>query len=207
MSAAPGIVIARMLAKVALKYARNWAMKEARVRGEWVGELQSEKPVCREAAVQAGYCADSKCRLVLNAGRSPLFFRHESGYDYKFETPLITDGGSTPRMARGLVKKWADLEPFGKFKIPFYQHDSNYANAGCWVRLPREEALKYGVPVGPRAVHTDWVWMPLSRVMADTLMFQCMPCGGRNGEVNAIFRAVRVGGGAAWRRHRERTHV
>ena len=50
MSAAPGIVIARMLAKVALKYARNWAMKEARVRGEWVGELQSEKPVCLESA-------------------------------------------------------------------------------------------------------------------------------------------------------------
>lgn len=47
--------------------------------------------------------------------------------------------------------------------------------------------------------------MPLSRVMADTLLFQMMPsCGGRNGEVNAIFRAVRVGGGAAWRRHRER---
>lgn len=193
------------LASIALVYARNWSMKEARVRGEFRGKFGLEVDAEPKTAVKAGYRAGTPCKFIVNDPIDPSYFRHESGYDYMLETPLVTDGGSTPRLARKLCKKWADLEPFGKFRIPFFNHDANYTHAGCWVRLPREEANKYEIDVPLGADRSDWIWMPLSRVMADTLLFQMMPsCGGRNGEVNAIFRAVRVGGGRAWRRHRAR---
>ena len=197
--------LAKRLASIALVYARNWAMKEARVRGEFRGKFGLEIDAAPEVALQAGYRAGTPCKFVVNSPLDPLHFAHESGYDYMFDTPLVTDGGSTPKLARKACKDWADLEPFGRFKFAFFFHDAAYRDAGCWVRLPRAVAVEHGVEVEPGASKTKWVWMRLTRVMADTLLFQMMPsCGGRNGEVNAIFRAVRVGGRRAWRRHRMR---
>ena len=204
MSANAGLIVAKILAGLAVEYAKKWATKKARIRGQWLGRAPMEMPVDEAAAEQAGY-AGAECRFVAHDARDPLHFAHESGYDYMFDTPLITDGGSTPKLARKACKDWADLEPFGRFKFAFFFHDAAYRDAGCWVRLPRSVAVEHGVKVEPGASKTKWTWMRLTRGMADTLLFQMMPSlDGRNGEINAIFRAVRVGGGGAWKRHRRR---
>ena len=204
MSAA-GILIAKALEKVARDYVVHWATKQARVRGEWIGRNPVECPVCKEAAVEAGYSEKDECRLVVHDSFDPLRFRHESGYEYMFDTPLVSDGGSVPKLAQEACKSWAELSPFGKFKRDFYFHDAAYRDAGCWVRLPREEANRFQIDVPFNSDLSVFTWMPLTRRMADTLLFQMMPSsGGRNGEVNAVFRALRLGGGSAWRHHRER---
>lgn len=196
-----------LLFKIAKIYAREWAMKSARVRGRWRGAWSVEVAACREAAQQAGYESNT-CRLVVNGDIDPRRFMHESGWEYMAETPLISDGGSTPVIARKVCKNWADLEPYGIFKDAFYFHDSAYRFRGCWVRMPRDAANKFAIDVPLGAELSVWTWMPLTRAMADTLLFQQMPsCGGRNGEINAIFRAVRVFGGAAWRAHRKRDRL
>jgi hypothetical protein len=190
MSALAAKSIGTILAKVAWHLIRNWAHKSARKRGEWRGEWAQETPVEPEAAAQAGYPTARACRLVVNSMVNPRHWHHESGADYMPDTPLVTDGGSTPAIAREHCSKWADLEPFGRFTDAFYFHDAAYRDAGCWVRLS---------PTNP------WEWMPLSRAQADTLLFQQMPStGGRNGEANAVFRALRVFGGRAWAAHRRR---
>lgn len=193
-----------LLLNISRKYARYWALKEARVRGRWRGDWALEISADPEAAMQAGYNG-AVCRLVVNGEDDPRRFQHESGWEYKADTPLVSDGGSTPVIARHACKDWADLEPFGTFKDPFYFHDAAYKSRGCWVRMPRSDANKHGIDVLFDSEMSIWTWMPLTRTMADTLLFQMMPsCGGRNGEINAIFRAVRVFGGSAWRQHRRR---
>ena len=190
----------KLLFKLAKKYAKQWAMKEARVRGEWLGAWAMEVDASEEAAAQAGYNPATPCKLVVAGDTDPRRFRHESGWEYMADTPIITDGGSTPVLARKACKKWADLSPFGRFKDAFYFHDAAYRSRGCWVRMPREAANEHGIDVPLGSELSVWTWMPLTRGMADTLLFQMMPSlGGRNGEINAIFRAVRVGGGRAWR--------
>lgn len=197
--------VAKVLAKVAWRLVRMWAQKKARIRGEWLGRWKSVTPADAVAAAQAGYNADTPTRLIVNDRRDPRRWRHESGTEYMPDTPGITDGGSTPALARDAVKKWADLEPFGKFADAYFFHDAVYRDAGCWVRLPKAEAAKHGLSVPKGSDLSAWTWMPLTRAMADTLLFQQMPsCGGRNGEVQAIFRAVRVGAARAWRNHRRR---
>lgn len=195
----------KFLLDLAKKYAKQWAMKEARVRGEWLGSWAVEIEASAEAAEQAGYNPATPCRLIANGDPEPRRFRHESGWEYMADAPIITDGGSTPVLARGACKKWADLEPFGRFKDAFYFHDSSYRSRGCWVRMPRDAANAHGIDVPLGSELSAWTWMPLTRGMSDTLLFQMMPSlGGRNGEVNAIFRAVRIGGGRAWKAHRAR---
>ena len=196
--------IAKVLAAVAAKYVKEWATKDARVRGKWEGRLMVDLPADIGAIIEAGYSPRDECRFIVNCEDDPLRFVHESGYEYKMDTPLVSDGGSTPKIARGLCKSWADLEPFGKFKHAFYFHDAAYRDAGCWARLPKMVAEHYGIAMdGDKSV---WTWMPLTRGMADTLLFQMMPSSdGHNGEVNAIFRALCLGGGSAWTAHRLRS--
>lgn len=192
MSALAAKSVAAILAKVAWKLVRAWAHKSARKRGEWRGEWAQESAVDPVAAAQAGY-RTRPCRLVVNSTDDPRRWVHESGTEYMADTPLVTDGGSVPAIAVEHCAKWADLQPFGKFKDAFFFHDAAYRDAGCWVRLS---------PAG------EWDWMPLSRAQADTLLFQQMPStGGRQGEVNAVFRALRLFGGPAWKAHRRRETV
>lgn len=192
MSALASSSVSAILAKVALKLIREWAHKSARKRGEWRGAWAQESAVDPVAAAQAGY-RGSDCRLVVNSTDDPRRWGHESGAEYMADTPLVTDGGSIPALAAEHCAKWADFDPFGRFKDAFYFHDSAYRDAGCWVRL---------------SPSNEWDWMPLTRAQADTLLFQQMPStGGRQGEVNAIFRALRLFGGRAWKAHRRRKTV
>lgn len=194
--------------RIAMKYARQWAMKEARVRGVWLGKLAQETTAEPVAAAQAGYRSSTPVRLVIGDAVDPLRWKHEGGTEYRMDDPLITDGGSTPKLARDACKNWADLDPFGGFRREFYFHDAAYRSAGCWVRLPTVLAKEHGLDVAKGKVLTDWLWMPLSRAMADLLLFQQLPSsGGRNGEVQAIYRAVRLGAARAWRNHRRRAET
>lgn len=182
--------IGAILASVAKRLIKDWAHKSARKRGEWRGEYAQEIPVDPEAAAQAGYPATRPCRLIVNSKDNPRHWVHESGVEYMFDTPLISDGGSTPEPARRACKEWADLEPFGRHREAFYFHDAAYRDAGCWVRMSGTN---------------EWEWMRLTRAQADTLMFQMMGSShGRKGEAHAIFHAVRVFGGRAWQGHRRR---
>jgi hypothetical protein len=182
-------VILGILAKKAADYAKNWAQKSARPRGEWAGKF-TDSPVDNIAAIQAGYRSGTPCRFFLPDLKAPLTFIHESGVKYRFD-PAVSDGGSTPVFTRTLNNDWADLRPFGRLKQAFYAHDSMYAESGCWIQMP-------GWYKG------DWRWMPLTRAQADLLFFQMLTVTGRKAECFAIWRAVRRFGRWAWRRHRAR---
>jgi hypothetical protein len=175
------------LGKKAVEYAKNYVMKSARARGSWAGQL-TETAVDSVSAVQAGYRPDTPCRFVFADPADPWMFVHESGTKYRF-TDGVSDGGSTPPIAREKLEAWADLHPYGKFKLAFYGHDATYRDAGCFVLLPGE---------------TEWQWLPLTRPAADYLFFQMLTVNGRRGEVFGIWRAVRRFGFWSWNRHRAR---
>jgi hypothetical protein len=200
--------IIRILGHKALKWAKQKVMRSVAPRGDWLGKYQVERRTTSIAAIQAGYPDKRECRLYIVDKADPRRWRHrESGAEYMPETPVVSDGGSTPWFLRKPVKAWADLEPFGKFKDQFVTHDSGYANAGVWVR----RALDYvapgaGEPPDLNVVYTDWEWLKLTRGQIDALFRDQMTTNGRTGEIFAIWRAVRRFGTPAWREHRRRAN-
>lgn len=182
--------ILSILARKAIEYAKNWAVKSARPRGEWLGRA-SDASVTDEAAVQAGYKSGTPCRLIIADEKDPLRWRHESGVEYRVGDG-ISDGGSTPAFLRDTVKSWADIEPFGRHAHAFYAHDSFYRDGGCFVR---------------KTPAAEWEWMRLNRGQADFLFFQMLCSTGRRAEVFAIWRAVRRFGGRPWAAYRKRDAV
>ena len=179
--------ILSILARKAIDYAKNWAVKSARPRGTWLGKA-SDAAVTDEAAVQAGYKSGTHCRLIIADEKDPLRWRHESGVEYRVGDG-ISDGGSSPGFLRERVKPWADIEPFGRHAFAFYAHDFVYRDAGCFVR---------------KSSDSEWEWMRLNRGQADFLFFQMLCSTGRQAEVFAIWRAVRRFGGRAWWMNRRR---
>jgi len=179
------------VARFALRLARDWAVREGRVRGKWVGGYEREMPVDADVGVQAGYTPGSPCRLVIADAENPRRWIHtESGLEYRADFPLVTDGGSTPPLARNVCKEWADLKPFGRHKDAWYFHDSAYRNAGCWVRQSSDGL---------------WEWMRLTRGQSDAFLYQQLPSsGGKNLEAAGVYHGVRSFAGPAWRRHRRR---
>ena len=173
-----------ILTRKALDYAKNYAMKSARPRGEWRGKID-EFPCDSEAARQAGYSAHTKCRYIVVRPSDPLRFRHESGVEYLVGDG-VSDGGSTPPFLRKPVEAWADLEPFGTHKYAFYFHDAMYHDGGVFARKDGDA----------------WRWLKLNRGQADFLFLQALTVTGRNAEVFAIWRAVRRGGARSWKRAR-----
>ena len=174
-----------ILTRKALDYAKNYAMKSARPRGEWRGKAD-EYPCDDEAVRQAGYKPGTPCRFVCSRVSHPLRFRHESGVEYLVGDG-VSDGGSTPPFLRKPCAAWADLEPFGAHKYAFYLHDAMYHDGGVFARKDGD----------------DWRWLKLNRAQADFLFLQALTATGRNAEVFAIWRAVRRGGARAWRRARQ----
>ncbi len=179
--------ILSILARKAIEYAKDWAMKSARPRGEWLGKV-SATPVDDVAAVQAGYKSGTPCRFILADEKDPLRWRHESGVEYRVGDG-ISDGGSAPDFLRDRVRAWADIEPFGRHAFAFFAHDSFYRDAGCFVR---------------KTPDAEWEWVRLNRGQADLLFFQMLCSTGRRAEVFAIWRAVRRFGGGPWAMYRRR---
>ena len=183
-------MIAKTLAAAAVDYARNWAKKEAKIRGLWVGCPPEMLPVSPEAAVQAGYREDQVCRLFIEAAVNPLHFKYKTGCSFKADYPIISDGRSGLLLLNDLPKDYFDLEPFGVHLPSWGFHDAAYARRGCWWRANDD---------------SEWLWLTLTRKQADMLLFQMLPAtGGKNLEVRAVYAAVRAFGGKAWKRHRER---
>ena len=177
-----------LLAEKAKDYAIAWAHKSVRARGKFIGEY-TDFPIDPAAAVQAGYSAETPCRFVYCLESNPLRFVHESGTEYMVSDG-VSDGGSTPPITRETLKAWADLQPYGKLKQAFYFHDGLYRDGGCFVRRNSMET---------------WQWMRADRAMADVLFYQAMTaCDAENGEIRAIYYAVRAGAGVAWANHRAR---
>ena len=177
-----------ILAKKAQEYAEDWAKKDARSRGTFCGSC-AEYPVDSVAAVQAGYSANTKCVFLFPDLSDPLRLVHESGVQYLVGS-CVSDGGSTPPPLREPCKEWIDLEPFGKLKRAFFLHDCIYRDGGVFVRRSDDE---------------DWQWMKCTKKMADLIFFQAMTaCGANNIECRAIYAAVLVGAGIAWKNHRNR---
>ncbi len=179
--------ILSILARKAIEYAKNWAVKSARPRGTWMGKA-SESCVTDEAAVQAGYKSGPPCRLIIADEQDPLRWRHESGVEYRVGDG-ISDGGSTPFFLRDTVKSWADIEPFGRHANAFYAHDSFYRDGGCFVR---------------KTTAAEWEWMRLNRGQADFLFLQMLCSTGRQAEVFAIWQAARRFGARPWAVYRKR---
>ena len=179
--------ILSILARKAIEYAKNWAVKSARSRGTWQGKA-SVTPVDDDAAVQAGYKSGTPCRLIIADERDPLRWRHESGVEYRVGDG-ISDGGSTPEFLRDTVESWADIEPFGRHSHAFFAHDSFYRDGGCFVR---------------KTPGAEWEWMRLDRGQADFLFFQMLCSTGRRAEVFSIWRAVRRFGARPWAVYRKR---
>ena len=179
--------ILSILARKAIEYAKNWAVKSARPRGEWLGKA-SDARVTDEAAVQAGYKTGTPCRFIIADEIDPLRWRHESGVEYRVGDG-ISDGGSTPYFLRDAVDSWADIAPFGRHASAFFAHDSFYRDGGCFVR---------------KAPDAEWEWMRLNRGQSDFLFFQMLCSTGRRAEVFAIWRAVRRFGARPWAAYRKR---
>lgn len=188
------VKIAKILANKAIKWAKQEMMEPATVRGDWVGEYKLVTHATPHAAEQAGYAWGKPCKLFVNdLDDNPRRWVHRSSKcEYAAETPIVSDGGSTPGFMRKPLKDYVDLAPFGKFIDDFILHDSAYANAGCWVRES---------PTSP------WLWLELEKRQADALFRDTMRTNGRRGEIFAIWRAVYRFGGGAWNAHRRREQL
>ena len=119
--------------------------------------------------------ADDPLRLVVPA----------LGFEYSFRGGFDSDGGSIPKILQGIPR--LRLKP-ASFLRSYFMHDYCYAAAGCWCRRPDAHA---------------WSSLPLTRAMADCLLYAGLTAEGATlAEARAIYRAVRIGGSVAWRKHR-----
>ena len=70
-----------------------------------------------------------------------------------------------------------------------------YDAGGVWVRDP-------AIP------KSDWVFVPTERVFGDILLLWGLSAeGANNATMQAVYRAVRVGAGAAWKNHRSHDRI
>jgi hypothetical protein len=187
-----GIVVselALLLAKKAANYAQDWALKDVRPRGKFLGRC-GEIPVPDDQVFAAGYDRGTPCCYVVQDASDSLRWRHESGVEYLIPNMLISDGGSTPRWSRILFKRWMDLNPFGKFKFAFFLHDGIFRNGGCMVRVNE---------------NAPWQFVEMDMSVANLILFQaCTSLGGNNIECHGIFEGVEKGGRRYWLEHERR---
>lgn len=142
------------------------------VHGEWLGQLLYDQHGDRYTVVQS---ADAPLRLAVPA----------LGFEYAYRGGFESDGGSIPAVFQHI--KRLRLTP-DAFLRSYFLHDYAYAFAACWVREP-----------GGRV----WAHLPLTREMADCLLYVGLSAEDATlAEARAIYRAVRIGGGMAWRQHR-----
>lgn len=143
------------------------------VHGEWLGSLEYDK--------------DGPLYLVRQPAKEPLrLYIPELGYEYAYRGGFESDGGSIPVAFRAIKK--LRLRP-DEFLRSYFLHDYAYANAAVYVR-----------PLGTADV---WSRMPLDRAMADCLLYVGLTAEDATlAEARAIYRAVRIGGSFAWRKHR-----
>ena len=142
------------------------------VHGEWLGSLE--------------YDQDGPLYLVRQPAKEPLrLYIPELRFEYAFKGGFTSDGGSIPSFFQDINR--LRLKP-DSFLRTYFLHDYCYLKAACWVRIPGSDR---------------WAWLPLTREMADCLLYVGLTAEDATlAEARTIYRAVRVGGGLAWRNHR-----
>lgn len=164
--------LAALAAKVAASLLDEALKVKPHVHGEWLGTLEYDK--------------DGPLYIVRQPAKDPLrLYVPELGFEYAFQGGFESDGGSIPSFFQDVPR--LRLKP-DSFLRTYFLHDYCYLKAACWVRLPGACA---------------WSWLPLTRAMADCLLYVGLTAEDATlAEARAIFRAVRIGGGIAWRQHR-----
>lgn len=142
------------------------------VHGEWMGDLRFE----RDGEIwHVQQPAEYPCRLWIP----------QVGFEYAWKGGFDSDGGSIPAIFQTI--KQLRLRP-DAFLRSYFLHDYCYAAAVCWCRRPDARA---------------WSRLALTRAIADCLLYVGLTAEGATlAEARAIYRAVRIGGSVAWRKHR-----
>lgn len=142
--------------------------------------------VCGEWRGKLAFDMDGGIYHVRQVADDPLrMFVSDLGFEYSFRGGFDSDGGSIPKILQDLPR--LRLKP-DSFLRSYFLHDYCYALAGCWCRRPDAIA---------------WSSLPLTRAMSDCLLYVGLTSEGATiAEARAIYRAVRIGGSVAWRKHR-----
>ena len=171
------------------KFLRRWAERDARDLGEWRGKAEYRKLSPAEAE-KLGYPKTSADVYLLTSDeKDPLrFFSYRTKLEYRTRLSLVTDFGSIPELAQ-LLGTPLELEP-ERFWRSYQWHDGTYEDGGVWVRDPSNPA-------------SIWVFVPCTRAQCDVFLFWGLSAeGANNATLQAVYRAVRIGAGIPWRRHR-----
>jgi hypothetical protein len=166
--------LAAFAAKLGAKLLNEALKIKPHVHGEWLGTLDFDKDAFR------------KLYLVRQPAEDPLrLWIPELGYEYAYRGGFQSDGGSIPTIFQAI--KQLRLKP-DSFLRSYFLHDFCYATASCWVR---------------QSDAPTWARMELNREMADCLLYVGLTAEDATlAEARTIYRAVRIGGGIAWRSHR-----
>ena len=187
--------VAAMLAKAVAKYAKQklekWAREDARDRGEWRGLATWRKLSVAENAA-AGHDPKAEMYRVRLDREDPLrLFSRETGHEYRTDFEFDCDFGSIPEPFQEVSFDGAlKLDPLD-FKASYGAHDNGYGKGGLWVRDPDRPGA-------------DWVFVAMPRVQIDVVLLWGLSAeDANNATLQAVYRAVRAGGGFVWRKHRK----
>ena len=182
MSSVQTAALAAELAALAKKYAskqfRKWASADAKDRGEFRGRGSYRKLPEKDMY-----------RMTLDPDDPLRLFGYETGHEYRAPFSLDCDFGSIPESVRpvsadGLLK----LGPLD-FWRSYGLHDAGYRDGGLFIRDP--------------AGSLEWTFVALDRVHVDVVLLWGLTAeGANNATLQAVYRAVRLGAGIPWRRHR-----
>ena len=186
MSNAAAIALLARLAKIAIRKACE---TDERDRAEWRGRW-NVTPWGKQNGVDLW--------KVVNGQHDPLHLHvYRSGMDYMglqpYPAELISDGGSIPKALHGV--KQLHLKPADFMRSYGGMHDPIYDSGHVYVRDPR--------------VTMEWTRISATREDADLLLFLGLTCDMREdgatpsiADCLVIYRAVQIGAGPAWERHR-----
>lgn len=197
MSALVALAIS-LLRKEALKIAKKVAYSDQPDVGEWRGTYKvREIGSADERILGVKTPARTKIYRVDLDPKDPLrFFHKESGVEWKpVQTAFALDFGSIPWMVQGShLDGHLRLNPTD-FREHYLGHDAAYLAGAFDVR---------------KSGSAKWTTIKLCRREADILLYWFLSARCLNGaaanrlEAQTIYRAVRLGAGIPWKRHRER---
>ena len=184
------------LGKYVAGLGKKWANADARDLGEWRGSASFKKvgdasnkflgiPVGRTVFHDVCLPPDDPLRL----------YSYVTKHEYRGKLILkASDLGSIHPIFRHIGGDTLDLDPQA-FPKSYHLHDSVFDDGGVWVRDPEQ-------------AKSDWVFVETERVFADILLLWGLSAeGANNATMQAVYRAVRVGAGAAWKNHRSHDRI